>query len=339
MQQLPLEAADIKKLRLRLLPFFAFAGFSGLIFAFIGFSVLGNFNDPMAFDDIAVYVFIGFGVFFFSVIGYMIWAVFADLKRGVKHRISGMVTNKRLNVQHSQTHHHNTSRNHSSKTTRHYYLYIDDEEHSVDFKHYNKAKVGMHIVLDKAPKSKMTLAMELTGQEVVDQEAHKLEGETNDKFLQTKFPDVKLTPKDEEVLKSIFKSQQKARYVWLVPTLIMLISFLANGLEGLLILFFPVVIIPAYQLFKIMRSYRTYQMSKRYGFKRGVPAIIEDKTTFTSNRSKSAQRLKTTIGVITVESVTFDQLQVGDRLVVFKPQYGKQPLSIMTMDQQEYYLY
>ncbi|RKQ43312.1 hypothetical protein BXY85_3931 [Roseivirga pacifica] len=339
MQQLPLEAADIKKLRLRLLPFFAFAGFSGLIFAFIGFAVLGKSKDPMAFDDIAVYVFIGFGVFFFSVIGYMIWAVFADLKRGVKNRISGMVTNKRLNVHHSQTHHHNTSRNHSSKTTRHYYLYIDDEEHSVDFKHYNKAKVGMHIVLDKAPKSKMTLAMELTGQEVVDQKAHKLEGETNDKFLQTIFPDVKLTPKDEEVLKNIFKSQQKARYVWLVPTLIMLVTFLANGLEGLLILFFPVVIIPAYQLFKIIRSYRTYKMSKRYGFKRGIPAIIEDKTTFTSNRSKSAQRLKTTIGVITVESVTFDQLQVGDRLVVFKPQYGKQPLSIMTMDQQEYYLY
>lgn len=339
MQQLPLEAADIKKLRLRLLPFFAFAGFSGLIFALIGFAVLGKSKDPMAFDDIAVYVFIGFGVFFFSVIGYMIWAVFADLKKGVKHRISGIVTNKRLNVQHSQTHHHNTSRNHSSKTTRHYYLYIDDEEHSVDFKHYNKAKVGMHIVLDKAPKSKMTLAMELTGQEVVDQEAHKLEGETNDKFLQTTFPDVKLTPKDEEVLKNIFKSQQKARYVWLVPTLIMLVTFLANGLQGLLILFFPVVIIPAYQLFKIIRSYRTYQMSKRYGFKRGVPTIIEDKTTFTSNRSKSAQRLKTTIGVITVESVTFDQLQVGDRLVVFKPQYGKQPLSIMTMEQQEYYLY
>ncbi|WP_422004552.1 hypothetical protein [Roseivirga pacifica] len=339
MQQLPLEAADIKTLRLRLLPFFAFAAFSVLLFTFIGFTFLDTAKEALSGSTIGIYVFFGFAVIFFSVIGYMIWAVFADLKKGVKHRISGIVTNKRLNVQHSQTHHHQTGRNNSSKTTRHYYLYIDDEEHSVDFKHYNKAKVGMHIVLDKAPKSKMTLAMELTGQEVVDQEAHKLEGETNDKFLQTTFPDVKLTPKDEEVLKNIFKSQQKARYVWLVPTLIMLVTFLANGLQGLLILFFPVVIIPAYQLFKIIRSYRTYQMSKRYGFKRGVPAIIEDKTTFTSNRSKSAQRLKTTVGVITVESVTFDQLQVGDRLVVFKPQYGKQPLSIMTMDQHEYYLY
>lgn len=339
MQQLPLEPADIKMLRRKLIPFFAFAGFSGMIFAFIGFSFLGKFKDPMAFDDIALYVFVGFGLIFFGVIGYMIWAVFADLKRGVKNRISGIVTNKRLNVHHSQTHHTPTGRGNSSKTTRHYYLYIDDEEHSVEFKHYNKARVGMHIVLDKAPKSKITLALEITGKEVIDQDAHKSESQTNGKFLQTTFPEVKLTSKDEEVLKSLFKSQQKARYIWLIPTLVMLISFLANGLYGLLVFFFPVVIIPAYQFYKIIRLYRNYQLSKSYGFKRGVPTVIEDKTTFTSNRSKSAQRLKITIGVITVESVTFDQLQVGDRLVVFKPKYGKQPISIMTMDQQEYYLY
>src|SRR5690606_25479552 len=94
-------------------------------------------------DKTGLYILVGFSVFFFSIIAYMISAMVIDLRRGIKYRITGTITDKKLNVRTSTTHSSNgktgSSSSHSS-TSRHYYVYIDDVQYSIEQQHYGKLK-------------------------------------------------------------------------------------------------------------------------------------------------------------------------------------------------------
>lgn len=103
--------------------------------------------------------------FCFGIIAYMISTSVIDLRRGFKHRITGKITDKKLDVRTSTTHSSNgktgSSSSHSS-TSRHYYVCIDDVQYSIEQQYYGKVKVGNDVILEKAPKSNITLLLEVT---------------------------------------------------------------------------------------------------------------------------------------------------------------------------------
>ena len=338
---LALDPADLQKLKRQLIPILAFPfiviGMFSLFFYFFF-----NGNNSITSDRIGQYMMIGFGVFFFAIIGYMIWSATIDIKRGVKFRITGLVTDKRLDVHTSTSHSVGGGRtgsgSSSSRTTRRYFVYIDNEEYALDYKHYSMVKVGQSIVLDLAPKSNFTLNLDITSQVEENEAAVKEQVATDRKFLESTFEEVRFSDQDFEALKRAYKADLRSRMVWLAPILLIDIGLIANGLWGILVLLFPLIIIPVYQLIKLAKTYFRYQNNKLHAHKKGVTAIVEDKSTFTSNRAGSSNNIRTTQGLLKVNSVMYDKLSIGDKIIIFKPKEGKNPLSLMTLDKQEYYL-
>lgn len=340
-EQLPLEPADIKKLKRQLIPMIVFPFIVVGMFAVFAVFVFKNIANSFANDGTGIIMLAVFGTFFFGIIAYMIWSASIDLKRGFKYRITGKVTDKRLNVHTTTTTGSTTSRGtrgSSTRTTRHYYLYIDHAEYSVDYKEYSRTRVGSQVIMDKAPKSNLTLKLEVVEQENIDLEVDRQLKADNRKFLESTIQEVRFSEKDLDALKKTFNAEKRKRFVFMAPLLFFDAMLLVYGFWGFLVVLFPLILVPMYQFYRIIRSYLRYSNDKLYGHKIGLTALIEDKLTFTSNRSANANRLRTTRGTFNVNSILYDKLSVGDKIIIFTPKAGKQPLSIMTLDKEEFYL-
>ncbi|MAE84371.1 MAG: hypothetical protein CMB80_16640 [Flammeovirgaceae bacterium] len=334
--QFPLTPEDISKLRRRIIPILGFAVFATAIFAAIFSFVLTGFADGFGDEPFIFIVFGFFALIFAGVIGYQIWAVATDIKLGIKERISGEITDKRLDVHTSTTHHSSGRRSGTStKTTRRYFIYIDGVEHTVDYRYYSQARVGEHVLMEIAPKSKTVLSFEAT--ESAEEESPE-EIEIDTKFLLKEFPEQRLTEEDIRVLNSKFMKELKSKLLFMSPFLFIIFGLVVNELTGLLIFLFPILIFPMYQGFVVMRKLGFYIRNKQYAHKQADPVLVTDKHTYTSNRSGNRQNIVTSSGSVSVEPRLYDQLEVGDKLILFKPKYGKQILSVMTMDQEEFYV-
>ncbi len=332
-EKLPLEPADIKKLRRQLFAMLIFpVVVIGMFLLFISF-VFKDFKNSFAGDAVVLYVFIGFCLFFFGIIAYMIGTTAIDLRRGIKHRISGTITDKRLNVQITGS---GSGTGGKTRTTRHYYLYVDDEEFSVDYREYTKVKVGMHVVMDRAPKSKKTLSLETIPQP--DAETVPAPNSERQRFLEKRISHTRYTQKDVEALKRVWYAALKWRLFLAAPFVSIVILLLTSGLWGFAVFLFPLWMVPLYQAYKLFWAHRNYRKDMFSAHKKGVAALVEDKLTITSNRRSNSNRIRTTAGTLVVNTVLYDKLSVGDGITIFKTQFGDVPLSLLTMDQEECYL-
>ena len=330
---LPLSSADISKLRQQLIAMLAFpAAVIGMFFLFISF-VFKDFKNSFAGDTVAIYVVIGFCLFFFGIIAYTIGTTAIDLRRGLKHRISGRVTDKRLNVQATGG---RPGTRGKTRTSRQYYLYVDDEEFSVDYREYSKVKVGMDVVVDRAPISKRTLDLIVVLQP--DARGVSLPHKDTIGFLEKRIPHTRFTQKDFEALKRMWYAVLKRRLLLAAPFLSVGILLLISGFWGFMVFLFPLWIVPLYQGYKLLRARRIYREDTFSAHKKGVAALVEDKITITSNRTSNSNRVRTTDGTLEVNTVLYDKLSVGDGIVIFKTQFGNVPISLRTMDNQETYL-
>ena len=162
-EKLPLNKQDIKKIRNHLIPILVFPFL--VVGMFYGFYSIFWSDSQFLQDKTGQYMIIGFSVFFFGIIAYMISTSVIDLRRCFKYRITGTITDKKMDVRTSTTHSPNgktgSSSSHSS-TSRHYYVYIDDVQYPIEQQHYGKLKVGKAIVLEQAPKSHLTRLLEVT---------------------------------------------------------------------------------------------------------------------------------------------------------------------------------
>lgn len=332
-EKLPLEPADIKKLRRQLFAMLLFpVVVIGMFLLFISF-VFKDFKNSFAGDAVVLYVFIGFCLFFFGIIAYMIGTTAIDLRRGIKHRISGKITDKRLNVQTTGS---GSGTGGKTRTTRYYYLYVDDEEFSVDYREFTKVKVGMHVVMDRAPKSKRTLSLETIPQP--DAEMVSTPNNERHRFLEKRIPHTRYTQKDFEALKRIWYAALKRRLFLAAPFVSIGILLLISGFWGFAVFLFPLWAVPLYQAFQLYRAHRNYRRNKFSAHKKGVAALVEDKLTITSNRRSNSNSIRTSQGRITVNTMLYDKLSIGDGITIYFTQYGNMPIGLLTRDQEEFYL-
>lgn len=328
-EKLPLTKQDIQKIRknlyvVLLFPFLVAGVFYGFFSLFFDTS---NFFH----DTISRIILIGFSAFFFFIIAYMASAFIIDLRRGYKNRITGTITDKKQQVTTTRS---TTTRvgGSRSSTTRHYFVCIDDIQYPIEHKNYHNLQVGRQIILEKAPKSNLTLLLEIATQVPL-----KLGITHTNKHLQPKLERTAFGTEDFAALKRGLKATVKRRLFWLLPPLLIALSLVWNGMQAILVFLFPIVLIPAYQLWKIIQELKRYQSNKQYAFKEAIPAIIEDKTKYTHNGSISYHVL-TCQGTLKVDHSVFEKLKAGDELVLFKPAKGKQVLSVLTIDNEEFYL-
>lgn len=333
-EKLPLNEQDIKKLRKYLLPTILFpVVVIGMFYAF--FSIF--FKDTGFFQDkIGLYMLVGFSVFFFGIIAYMIWGYAIDLQRGFKYRIEGKITDKELRVSTSRT---NNSKTGSSSTTtsRYYYVDIDGVRYSIESQHFGKLKVGNEVTMEKAPKSNVTLLLEVRENDELPPE--KSAEADNDKrsFLSSTPKNIPFNQNDFKALKKGFMAKAKLRLIWFLPPMLIAISLVVNGMQAFLVFLFPLVLIPGYQLWKFSREFRQYNSNKQYAYKRGIPTIVEDKSKYSYN-GKGSNNVSTSLGTIKVNDQLYGQLTVGDKIILYKPAKGKQILSVTTADNEEIYV-
>ena len=334
-EKLPLNEQDIKKIRKHLIPILVFPFLAvGMFYGF--YSVFWSDSQFLQ-DKTGQYMLIGFSVFFFGIIAYMISTSVIDLRRGFKYRITGTVTDKKLDVRTSTTHSPNgktgSSSSHSS-TSRHYYVSIDDVQYSIEQQHYGKLKVGNAIVLEQAPKSHLTLLLEVN--ELSQRQSAETDAD-NRQFLNSIPQKVPFKPEDFQALKKGFQSKLKTRLIWLLPTLFIVLSLVWSGMQAFLVFLFPLVLIPAYQLWKIMRELRQYHRNKQFAYKEGIPALVEDKSKYTHN-GRTSNIIRTTHGYLKVDNRLYEKLNTGDKVTLYTPAKGKQVLSVLTADKEEVYL-
>lgn len=333
-EKLPLNEQDIKKLRKYLLPTILFpVVVIGMFYAFfsIFFKETGFFQD-----NIGLYMLVGFSVFFFGIIAYMIWGYAIDLRSGFKYRIEGKITDKELRVSTSRT---NNSKTGSSSTTtsRYYYVDIDGVRYSIESQHYGKLKVGNEVTMEKSPKSNVTLLLEVRENDELPPE--KSAEADNDKrsFLSSTPKNIPFNQNDFKALKKGFMAKAKLRLIWFLPPMLIALSLVVNGMQVFLVFLFPLVLIPGYQLWKFSREFRQYNSNKQYAYKRGIPTIVEDKSKYSYN-GKGSNNVSTSLGTIKVNDQLYGQLTVGDKIILYKPAKGKQILSVTTADNEEIYV-
>ncbi|RJE71455.1 hypothetical protein [Reichenbachiella sp. MSK19-1] len=329
METLALTSEDVKSLKKQLIRAFIFSLFVVGIFTAMYTFVLSHMHD-----DIVIYVFAGFGMIFMGIIAYMAWTVVKDIKGGLKHRISGKMTDKRLDIHTSNTGSSSKGKS-STRTTRNYYIYLDGEEYKVDYRHYAKARVGDLVVMDRAPKSKHVLMFEVrataASHDIVTREPAM-------DLSQLEEIELPLHEDDRVVMKQNFWKQFRSKLIWMTPFLFIIYGLLSSDMWGVLVFMFPLVIIPSVQFFRLCHSVFLYMRSQSYGQKVGMAAIVLDKSTITSNRSSTLQRIHTTWRSIDVNPILYDRLSEKDKIIVFRPKYGKKPFSLTTADDQMFYL-
>jgi hypothetical protein len=334
-EKLPLNEQDISKIRKHLIPILVFPFL--VVGMFYGFYSIFWSDSQFLQDKTGQYMLIGFSVFFFGIIAYMISTSVIDLRRGFKYRIEGKITDKKLDVRTSTTHSPNgktgSSSSHSS-TSRHYYVSIDDVQYAIEQQHYGKLKVGNAIVLEQAPKSHLTLLLEVN--ELSQRQSAEIDAD-NRQFLNSIPQKVPFKPEDFQALKKGFQSKLKTRLIWLFPTLFIVLSLVWSGMQAFLVFLFPLVLIPAYQLWKIMRELRQYHRNKQFAYKEGIPALVEDKSKYTHN-GKTSNTIRTTHGYLKVDNRLYEKLNTGDKVTLYTPAKGKQVLSVLTADKEEIYL-
>jgi hypothetical protein len=324
-EKLPLTEQDINKIRKNLFTVLLFPVLAaGLFYGF--FSIF--FDDSNFFHDaISRIILIGFSVFFFVIIGYMASVFIIDLRGGYKIRITGTITDKKQQVHTTRS---TTTRAGSSRssTTRHYFVSIDEIQYPIEHENYHKLFVGRQVILEKAPTSNLTLLLEIgENSPILKQPIKLVHTPTKSAF----------SPEDFAALKRGLKATVKRRLFWLLPPLLITLSLVWNGMQAFLVFLFPIVLIPAYQFWKIIQELKRYQSNKQYAYKEGIPAVIEDKSKYTHNGSISNHVL-TSQGTLKMDHKVYEKMKVGDEIILFKPAKGKQILSVLTIDKEEFYL-
>ncbi|MCB0450937.1 MAG: hypothetical protein KDC97_12540 [Confluentibacter sp.] len=337
-EKLPLNKQDIKKIRNYLIPILAFPFLAmGMFYGFYSFFLS---DTEILGDKTGQYMLVGFGVFFFGIIAYMASTAVIDLRQGFKYRISGKITDKKLSVHTSTTHTSNGKTGSSSSrssTTRHYYLYINDVQYPIDQQHYGKVKVGNVVILEKAPKSHLTLLFEVTNAHEISLDQPIETDETSRQSLNNIPKKVPLRQADFEALKRGLITKLKTRLMWFLPPLSITVLLTLNGMQGFLVFLFPLVLIPAYQLWKFSREFLEYNRNRQYAYKEGIPAIVEDKSKYSHN-GKVLNIVRTNQGNLNVNHQLYGQLNTGDKIILFKPARGKQIISIQTINNEELYV-
>lgn len=332
LETLPLEQGDKTKLRRQLYGMLLFpVVVIGIFWSFL--SIM--FNSGFGNDTFGIYMMMAFAVLFFGVIAYIIASTAIDLKRSVKTRISGKITDKRLQrttVGDRPVHGHRNR----TKTRRSYYIYIDDKEFAVDYSYYSKARVGTEVQLDRAPKSGITLDLQVVRQ--VDEANVIPKEDEEEKHLEKRVPHARYTPKDHEVLNRKWKAEIKNRLVKSSPFLVIGFLMIINGFWSFFVVLFPLWVVPLFQCYRLYLAYRNYNRNKERSHKRGVPSIVEDKFALTSNRYANSNRIILTSGPLLISSTLYDKLFIGDKVLVYMTQYGNVPLSIVLPNGEEVYL-
>ncbi|MEL6533965.1 MAG: hypothetical protein AAFQ98_01070 [Bacteroidota bacterium] len=332
-ERVHLEPEDRKLIRQHLFPVLLFPVFAFIMFAVVGNSFGSGFITSLSDSDVTLYVFGGFGLFFLGIIGYAVSRFALDLQRGEKLKVSGVVTDKHLDISRSSS----GGKRSTSKTSRTYSLFIEGYKYKVGLKAYQQAKVGQEVLLEQAPKSKLVLNFSLSQTEndaVVAEEKR----EVNQEFLNTVLTPEPLTEEDLRAIKIQWNSKLRGRFGWVAVAVFFMVSLFSSGLYILYLFSLPFWIILITQAFRLSKDWRRMQANRKAGTKQGKTELVKDKrSTATNGRNRTCQ-LVFPSGMLRVPPDLYEAVTKDSRLVVYYLSDGTTPICILTLDKKVHYL-
>ncbi|WP_027879582.1 hypothetical protein [Mesoflavibacter zeaxanthinifaciens] len=310
----PLSVKDRKKLKRQYVYLIAFGVFVGAIFFVIYNSVLST--DKMG--KIPVFVFSVFALIFSIFISYFFWSTYIDLKKGIKHCYTGIVTDKRINKHTSSSARHNSSGSHRNGSSRkntqtHYYITIEDKQHSINYKQFSQVKINDKVNLEVSPKKKEVLAFNVLEKNTETTESY------NSTIRKQNFDNIEkslpLREKEIELVKKIFFKKTRKNLIYLIPITVLLFVLW----KGLFIFLMPLIFAFVYYSIKVLIQINQYAKFKRNGYLKTINRVeVIDKLKTTSNRHSTAFQIKTSNGIINVSEHIYNKVQAHQNLLLHK---------------------
>ncbi|MBB3124325.1 hypothetical protein FHS04_001843 [Mesoflavibacter sabulilitoris] len=310
----PLSLQDRKKLKRQYVYIIVFGAFVGAIFFFIYNFVLSTGQM----GNIPVFVFTAFALIFALFISYFFWSTYTDLKKGIKHCYTGIVTDKRINKHTSSSARHNRGGSHRNGSSRkntqtHYYITIEDKQHSVNYKQFSQVKINDKVYLEVSPKKKEVLAFNVLEKNTETTESYNSTiRKQNCDNIEKSLP---MRENDIELVKKIFFKKTRKNLIYLIPITVLLFVLW----KGIFIFLIPLIIAFVYYSFKFFIQINQYAKFKRNGYLKSLNKVkVIDKLKTTSNTKSTAFQIKTSNGVINVSEHIYNKVQAHQNLLLHK---------------------
>ncbi|APY11105.1 hypothetical protein BWZ22_07550 [Seonamhaeicola sp. S2-3] len=326
----PLSSQDRSKLRKQYLFAVLFLLVASAIFSFIYFFVI----KPDNFSGIPIVIFSIFLLFFAGIISYLFWNTYIDLKRGIKHCYTGVVTDKRIDKHTTNSRNYNTrigtnTRHKSSRT--YYYITIDNKEHSVPFSKYTKVNVNDKVYLESSPKNKEVLTFT-----VLEKNQNPVTPTVNTSYS-TLFKSKSITkPMSQSeidlVKKSFFKKVRRALIYITIYSILLFMLWL-----GIFLFLIPVIIAFTYTSIKLLILINNYAKFNRNGRLKNITTVqVTDKLTMTSNTNSTKFRVTTNVENIDVSQKIYNKLKTNDIIELHKATFLKNLVGVSINEGTQY---
>ncbi|MBD2859212.1 hypothetical protein IB286_09355 [Spongiibacter sp. KMU-158] len=312
----PLSPQDRKRIKNQYWLIGGFLLFSGAIFYVIFTSIISSAHN----SAIPMIIFGVFGAIFVAVITSIALQNYLELRDGVKHCYTGVVTNKRVNRHTSRTG-NNLSPNRAghgggrTRTTITHYLSINGEELRVTPKEYNDVSVGDEISLDVSPQKKLILGFEILNTYVNErvEEAPKVQKTNSSR----KRRELHISHAERSLVKKLFFKQWRKKLYFFIA---MFVLFFPIFTTNLILFSFPLGMVLLYKASRLLSEYNVFRrfMNTDRG-KIEIRTSVKDKLTTTSNIAKTKYRLLTAEGQWEVTEEIYEKLSASDAITLYKP--------------------
>ena len=326
----PLSSLDRNKLRKQYLFAILFLLVASAIFSFIYFFVI----KPDNFSEIPIIMFSIFLLFFAGIFSYIFWNTYIDLKRGIKHCFTGVVTDKRVDKHTTKSRNYNTrmgtnTRNKSSRT--YYYITIDNKEHSVPYSKYAKVNVNDKVYLESSPKNKEVLTFT-----VLEKNQNPVILTTNTSYsapFKSKSITRPMRQSEIDLVKKIFFKKVRRTLIYIT-----VYSFLLFTLWlGIFIFLIPVIIAFIYTSIKLLILINKYAKFNRNGNLKQITTVqVTDKLTMTSNTSSTKFRAITNVENIDVSEKIYNKLKANAIIELHRATFLKNLVGVSIDEGTEY---
>jgi hypothetical protein len=178
--------------------------------------------------------------------------------------------------------------------------------------------VGDDIYFEIAPKSNVVLSYEVLKKTIPASE-RQITRYTQGNYPDSKVRQTALTREDKSYLKVLFTIALKTRLRKIAFVGLPIIGLLIYGLGSLLVFLFPLPIIFLYHLYKLIRLYFNHKKSVAERKKNLVETQVADKSFTTVSHNGSIRQnytLKTTYKTIKVPEIVYENINVGDEIIL-----------------------
>lgn len=326
----PLSSQDRNKLRKQYLFAALFLGVASAIFSFIYFFVI----KPDNFSGIPILMFSIFLLFFAGIFSYVYWNTYIDLKRGIKHCFTGVVTDKRVDKHTTKSRSYNnrmgTNTRHKSSRT-YYYITIDNNEHSVPYSKYAKINVNDKVYLESSPKNKEVLAFT-----ILEKNQNPVTSTTNTSYsasFKSKSITKPMRQSDIDLVKKIFLKKVRQALIYMAIYSILLFTLW----QGIFIFLIPVIIAFIYTSIKLLILINNYAKFNRNGRLKNITTVqVTDKLTMTSNTSSTKFRVITNVESIDVSEKIYKKLKTNAIIELHKATFLKNLVGVSINEGTQY---